>query len=264
MYFYHQNERNMMLWIPITAVLSLSLLFAGCISTPPAVPTATISPPTATRLPATTTPLPPTATNIPPTATSLPPTLTSSPTPASTRIESQNAAELQVVNNIAQTEARSFTWLSQSESLALGTQQGVQVYSSPSLIQGPEVATGVPNFLINSPDQRELAWATQDNIIQLWNVASTSQPQDLKGNTGPVTSLAFSPDGQQLASASYDNQIFLWKNGDSNPSQTRDIPFWASNLSFSPDGTEIAGVNLPEFEIQIWKTATGEPVRKLT
>ena len=254
----------MMLWIPITAVLSLSLLFAGCISTPPAVPTATISPPTATRLPATTTPLPPTATNIPPTATSLPPTLTSSPTPASTRIESQNAAELQVVNNIAQTEARSFTWLSQSESLALGTQQGVQVYSSPSLIQGPEVATGVPNFLINSPDQRELAWATQDNIIQLWNVASTSQPQDLKGNTGPVTSLAFSPDGQQLASASYDNQIFLWKNGDSNPSQTRDIPFWASNLSFSPDGTEIAGVNLPEFEIQIWKTATGEPVRNLT
>lgn len=168
-----------------------------------------------------------------------------------------------MVNNITQTGARSFTWLSQPESLALGTQQGVQLYSSPALGQGPSVSSGMPNFLTNSPDQRELTWANQDNVIQLWDVSPGSQPQNLSGNTGPVTSLTFSPDGKQLASASYDNQIFLWKTGDANPTQTRDIPFWASNLSFSPDGTEMAGVNLPEFEIQIWKTASGEPVRKL-
>jgi WD40 repeat protein len=240
---------------------SLNLLFTGCISTPPAVPSATILPSTATKLPPTSTSLPATATEMPPTASPQLPTLTPTQTPASVRIESQNAAELQVANIITQTESRSFTWLSQS--LALGTQQGVQLYSSPTLIQGPSVSSGMPNFLTNSPDQRELAWATQDNVIQLWDVSPGTKPQDLQGNTGPVTSLTFSPDGRQLASASYDKQIFLWETGKPTPAQTGEIPFWASNLSFSPDGTEMAGVNLPEFEIQIWKTASGEPVRKL-
>lgn len=179
-------------------------------------------------------------------------------------IEAQNAANLGVVNNLSQAQARNFTWLSQSESLALGTQQGVQIYSLPDLNQGSGISSGVPDFLTSSPDQKELAWSNKDNVIQLWNVPSGSQPQKMSGNSGPVTSLTFSPDGKKLASASYDNQVFLWNIGETAPAQTWDLSFWASNLSFSPDGTEMAGVSLPDFEIQIWKTASGEPVRKLS
>jgi len=241
--------------------ICLSLLLASCTAPTPVVPSPTFNPPTATLVPPTVTPVPPTATNLPPTATSLLPTSTQTTSPVP--IEAENAADLGVVNNLTQAEARNFTWLSQSASLALGTQQGVQIYSQPALNQGPSLASGVPDFLTSSPDQRELAWANQDNVIQLWKVSAGSQPQDLSGNSGPVTSLTFSPHGKQLASASYDNQVFLWNIGETAPSQTWDLSFWASNLSFSPDGTEMAGVSLPDFEIQIWKTASGEPVRKL-
>jgi len=241
--------------------ICLSLILASCTTPTSVVPSPTFNLPTATQAPPTTTPVPPTATKLPPTATSLPPTATQPTSPV--RIEPENAADLGVVNKLSQAEARNFTWLSQSASLALGTQQGVQIYSQPALDQGPSVASGVPDFLTSSPDQRELAWANQDNVIQLWKVSAGSQPQDLSGNSGPVTSLTFSPDGNQLASASYDNQVFLWKIGETALAQTWDLSFWASNLSFSPDGTEMAGVSLPDFKIQIWKTASGEPDRKL-
>ncbi len=244
--------------------LSLILLLAGCLTTPPAAPTATLLPPTQTQAKATFTAPLPSVTALAPTSTPVPPTATFTPTPSPEPIEPKNAVDLGVVNNLSQTQARNFTWLAQSESLALGTQQGVRIYTLPGLRPASDIAFGQPNFLTNSPDQRELAWATQDNVIQLWKVSATNQPLDLSGNTGPVTGLAFSPDGQRLASASYDMHIFIWNNGQETPAQTWEIPFWASNLSFSPDGTEMAGVNLQEFEIQIWKTANGDPVRNLS
>lgn len=245
--------------------LSMILFLAGCLTTPTTVPTETFLP--ATQLPATatfTTSLP-TATVQVPSSTPVPsPTVTLTPTPSPAPIEPHNAVDLTVIHNISQTEARNFTWLAHSEALALGSQQGIQVYTLPGLRPSTDIASGQPNFLTHSSDQRELAWSTQENIIQLWEVSPSTRPLDLSGNTGPVTSLAFSPDGNHLASASYDNRIFFWNHGQTTPAQTWEIPFWASNLSFSPAGTEIAGVNLQEFEIQIWKTTSGDPVRKLT
>jgi WD40 repeat protein len=65
-----------------------------------------------------------------------------------------------------------------------------------------------------SPDGQELASASDDHTVRLWN-AQTEQPLGgpLTGHTETVFDVAFSPDGQRLASAGWDDTIRLWPVG---------------------------------------------------
>ncbi len=61
-----------------------------------------------------------------------------------------------------------------------------------------------------SPDGKQLASASYDNAVRLWDPQSLQSQGELKGHTDRVNSVAFSPDGKQLASASDDYTVRLW------------------------------------------------------
>ncbi len=61
-----------------------------------------------------------------------------------------------------------------------------------------------------SPDGKQLASASLDNTIILWDVASRKPLATLKGLGGKVHGVAFSPDGKRLASANEDKTVTLW------------------------------------------------------
>jgi hypothetical protein len=61
-----------------------------------------------------------------------------------------------------------------------------------------------------SPDGTQLASASEDTTIILWNVDTYDIQHTLEGHERDVTSVAFSPDGQTLASGSRDETIILW------------------------------------------------------
>jgi WD40 repeat protein len=65
-------------------------------------------------------------------------------------------------------------------------------------------------ILVFSPNNRLLASASGDKIVQVWDVATGTLKQSLEANSYQLNTLIFSPDSQLLASASDDKTIRLW------------------------------------------------------
>jgi WD40 repeat protein len=90
-------------------------------------------------------------------------------------------------------------------------------------------------------------------------VVHTLQSQD-----GAITGLAFSPDRSILAAATYQNQLVFWDTSNGQQISSQGIAYWLSNLSYSPDGSLLAGVDLPNFAVHIYDAVTLEEQRTLT
>jgi WD40 repeat protein len=95
-----------------------------------------------------------------------------------------------------------------------------------------------------SPDGEQIASASMDKTLQLWNVETCSSiGQPMKGDH-KITSIAFSPslDSKQIASGSGDNTIQLWNTetsvriGQLMKGHHDEIV----SIAFSPDGKQIA------------------------
>jgi WD40 repeat protein len=61
-----------------------------------------------------------------------------------------------------------------------------------------------------SPDGRQIASASADKTVRLWDVTSGQLIRQLVGHTERVMSVAYSPDAQRVASAGADSTIHLW------------------------------------------------------
>jgi WD40 repeat protein len=262
---YHFRRKNIRVLVLATILLASTILSACKLY----LPTATPLPPSASPLPVTTAvPASPTATTSPASPTPKLPTLTpaptASPTPQLSLIGPENAPDLEKVNKVQENGAQFFSFANQGQSFALAAGGEIILYNTaPSLIRTSIPAENI-TILTAAADQRTLAWANQENNIRLVNIPQPSQSYTLTNAGGPVTSLTFTPSGSQLASASYENQLKVWDTSTGQISKNWELPYWLSNLSYSPDGTQIGGVDLPNFTVRILDAATGDEIKSLT
>jgi WD40 repeat protein len=61
-----------------------------------------------------------------------------------------------------------------------------------------------------SHDCKQLASASDDKTVRLWDPATGAALQTLEGHWDWVTAITFSQDGRLLASASFDKTVRLW------------------------------------------------------
>ena len=269
----HSFHRSIPRAFVLAVVLITFTTLSGCMLS---LPTPTPLPPSASPLPATSAvPVSPTAANpatstpLPPaTSTPLPPSPTpapsASPTPQFSLIGTENVTDLQTVNQVQENGAQFFTFANQGQSFALASGGQILFYNTaPSLMRTSIPAKNI-TMLTASADQRSLAWANQNNDIRLVNVPQPSQSYTLTNTGGQVTSLTFAPSGKQLASASYENQLMVWDASNGQISKNWELPYWLSDLSYSPDGTQIGGVDLPNFTVHILDASTGKEIKSLT
>ena len=113
--------------------------------------------------------------------------------------------------------------------------------------------------VVFSHDSRQLASASRDRTVKIWDAATGECLQTLEGHSGSVRSVVFSHDSRQLASASGDRTVKIWDAATGECLQTLDIGIALSNIVFDPTGlyllTEIGPIVLGQ-SLSVIKTAS--------
>src|SRR5579871_1594354 len=124
----------------------------------------------------------------------------------------------------AQTGALVSSWPTSvdSNNLPFWSPDGVHIASlSDYAVEVREAATGHAPFpplrhtqrvevLAWSPDSKELATATEDDRVHLWDAVTGNPILTLRAQAGPILWMAWSPDGMRLAYASSKGTIHIW------------------------------------------------------
>ena len=131
---------------------------------------------------------------------------------------------------------------------------------SPYLVATLEGHAEVVTSISFSPDGTLLASGSEDNTIQLWNIATRQRVSTLTGGTDMVTSISFSPDGTLLAAgagrkAGGSIWVELWDVA--SRQRIAKLSYWPEAMSFSPDGTLLAIGNT------LWDVASRQQVATL-
>ncbi|KAH7335089.1 WD40-repeat-containing domain protein [Pyrenochaeta sp. MPI-SDFR-AT-0127] len=114
-----------------------------------------------------------------------------------------------------------------------------------------------------SPDGKQLASASSDKTVRLWDASSGLTLQTLEGHLDLVKAVAFSPDGKQLASATDDKTVQLW---DASLGQTlrtlEGHSSWVWAIAFSPDSRQLASSSSDK-TIRLWDIGSGQTIHTL-
>jgi eukaryotic-like serine/threonine-protein kinase len=95
-----------------------------------------------------------------------------------------------------------------------------------------------------SPDGRQIATATSDGTVAIWDPATGTQIRTL-GNIGPVGYVRWSPDGRRVAALATEGNVSVW---DVRGSVVREIPngnIEGVDIAFSNDGKWLARAGEP-------------------
>ena len=118
-----------------------------------------------------------------------------------------------------------------------------------------------------SPDGETLAWAQEDNTIQLVRLSDHQILHSLTGHTDVVTKLKFTPDGTRLVSASHDTWVRMWdmdgkQVGAFQPTGALDWTSAVMGLGISPDGKLLATAPV-DGPVKLWDLATYQKAAEL-
>ncbi len=115
----------------------------------------------------------------------------------------------------------------------------------------------------DTPIQRRLISAGDDNTIRVWDAESFAPVKTLRGHGGPVRACCFSPDGTRVMSAGYDGQVKTWNIAAYNEqlvlSGHRDTVLSAS---YDSDGRRIVTASRDR-TARVWDAATGDALLEL-
>jgi DNA-binding beta-propeller fold protein YncE len=115
-----------------------------------------------------------------------------------------------------------------------------------------------------SPDGTQLATASADRTVKVWDAATSQELRTLAGHAGAVGGVAFSPDGKHLATTSLDSTVKVWDMASGQEVRTlSDHLGEVDGVAFSPDGTLIATAG-GDLMVRVWNAHAGQKLLTLS
>jgi hypothetical protein len=108
-----------------------------------------------------------------------------------------------------------------------------------------------------APGGRQLATASADGLIRIWDVTTGKVVHSLKGHDGAVRCLAYSPDGKRLASGGQDRTLRIWDPTAAELWKIEPHPETVAAIAYSPDGKVIA-TSGGEKTVRTWSAKDGK------
>ena len=110
-----------------------------------------------------------------------------------------------------------------------------------------------------SPDGKQLASASFDKLVRLWDGANGNSLFIYRGHAAHINALAWSPDGRRVASASDDGTVQVWEAPGGNLLFTyRGHSAAVTALAWSPDGLQLASGG-EDKTVQVWRVNSTTP-----
>jgi len=140
--------------------------------------------------------------------------------------------------------------------------QGVKPPSGPGLDAFIHPAMAHPAGVLYSafsPNGTQVATASKDKIIRIWNWRQAELVAQLSGHEKEITFVAFSADGKLLVSASLDQTARIWDLGTRAVIRTVNHASVVKSAVFSPDSARIITASQDK-TAQVWNVSTGAKV----
>lgn len=129
-----------------------------------------------------------------------------------------------------------------------------------------ELTLDAPQMVVRatiSPNGEILAWALEDNTIQLVRLADGEVINTMSGHTQVIDALKFSSDGTRLFSGSYDGFVKIWDSQGNLVDELFPGGMEVMGLANSPDGSKLATITF-EGPQKLWDMATKEIISELS
>ncbi len=108
-----------------------------------------------------------------------------------------------------------------------------------------------------SPDGQQIASASYDQTIRVWDAASGAELAVLRGHESYAHSVSYSPDGRRIASGSGDNTVRVWDaRSGAELAVLRGHEGYVESVSYSPDGRRIASGSQDK-TVRVWDADSG-------
>jgi WD40 repeat protein/DNA-binding SARP family transcriptional activator len=107
------------------------------------------------------------------------------------------------------------------------------------------------------PDGKQLASASDDGTVRLWNAASGKLERTLRGHAQSVLSVSYSADGRRVVSAGADGTVRVWSLDGEPAVILRGHRGAVASASFDPSGQRIASAG-QDGTIRVWDATGGE------
>ncbi|MEZ6057199.1 MAG: protein kinase [Planctomycetaceae bacterium] len=113
-----------------------------------------------------------------------------------------------------------------------------------------------------SPNGTEVATASMDSTIKLWDARTGAEIKTLRGQEGAVHQVVFSPDGTHIASSGSDRTIRIWdiRTGEIT-TKLEGHEHYILTIAFTSDGTQLLSAS-DKATIRRWDAASGQEMSK--
>ncbi|RYP56896.1 hypothetical protein DL771_011538 [Monosporascus sp. 5C6A] len=120
------------------------------------------------------------------------------------------------------------------------------------------------NSVAFSPDGRQVATASHDRTVMIWDLATGKCLHILESHSDSVNSVIFSLDGQRVVSASRDRAVRIWDLATSESLHVlKGHRCSVLSATFLSDGQRLVSASYGDRAVRVWDPATGKCLHTL-